>query len=271
MSLSTGIKSLETRIKRLEASAKKGQRYCAYCRFALRRSWPDPKKPKPSPEDVVKAKCEFCHSEYTVSLAEKSEEEREALRLQYSYTMEDQYIDPKAHALVLWLNYWPDRKQRQKKKGRAQSRPKANKRPLDSTFVQLRDEVGELIANKRKSLKSKYGTSVFPEQQQLIESVQNRERDKRKGVYVQGLFDLEMEETRYLICAELEKIIWGETRPGTASAIEKIGLEIDELIRTAAEAEERRKEEARLRNLEFLNKNRSSVGLQPLPDDYGRG
>src|ERR1044071_700609 len=120
MSLSTGIKSLEVAIKRLEAAAGKGRKYCAHCRFTLRNSWPDPKKPKPRPEDVLKAKCEFCHSEYNVILANTSEAEREALRLHYSFTLEDQYTNPKAHALIQWLNFRP--RSRKKREQRARSR-----------------------------------------------------------------------------------------------------------------------------------------------------
>lgn len=98
-------------------------------------------------------------------------------------------------------------------------------------------------------MEAKYGPP-FPEHMQLIESIEARERNKRRpGIYVEGLFDLEEEELQHLIRAELEKIIWGETRLGTVAAINKIGLEIDELIRTAEETEVRRKEELRLKNL----------------------
>ena len=48
-----------------------------------------------------------------------------------------------------------------------------------------------------------------------------------------GLRDMMLEETELLICAELEKIIWGKTRPRTRAAVKKIGREIDKLIDTA--------------------------------------
>lgn len=267
MSLSTGIKSLEARIKRVEAAAGKGQRHCARCRLHKRHIWPDPNRSRPQPDDILKAKCVLCSSEYPINLAGTSKEKREALRLYFSFTLEDQYTNPKAHALVLWFKYGLKVKKRRKHLARA----KAKNDPKAHALAQLREEVASLLAQKHKRLRAKYGESPFPEQKQLIESVQNREHKKRDlDVYVGGLYELEQEETGHLICAELEKIIWGDIRPETATAIERIRREMDELIITTREAAERRKEEARLKGLEFLNKNRALVGLTPLPDDYGK-
>lgn len=250
----------------MEAAAGKGQR-CAMCRLTLRKSWPDPNKPKPRPEDLIQARCEFCHSDYTASLANTAVELREAFRLHYSFTLEDQYTNPKAHALQLWLEIRQDGQKRRKHGTNAKA--KINNKGT-SALAKLREDARNLITQKHKRLQAKYGEQPFPEHMQIIKSVRNREHSKRNaGGYVKGLFDLEQQETAYLICSELEKIIWGNIRPETTLAIEKIGREIDELIITTEEAERRRKEEARLKDLEFLNKNRASVGLPPLSDDYG--
>lgn len=217
---------------------------------------------------MIRARCEFCHSDYTANLASLPVELREAYRLYYSFSLEDQYTNPKAHALQLWIDFQPEPQNRREHSARARAKVKNSKSA--SALANLREEVRNLILQKRKRLQAKYGEQPFPEHMQIIESVENRKRDKRDGnYYVQGLFDLEQQETAHLICSELEKIIWGNIRPETASAIERMKSEIDELIRTNKEAKERQKEEARLKNLEFLNKNRALVGRPPLPDNYG--
>lgn len=268
MSLSTRIKSLEASVKRLEAAAGKGQRQCAYCRYTLRHSWPDPKKPKMCMEDVLTAKCEFCHSTYTINLANVPEGERDAYRLHYSFTLEDQYTNPKAHALELWLEF---RRRKNSPKRRAHIKEKANDDPNARAYAKLLQEMQALFARKHKRFKAKYGYPPFPEHMQLIESVRNRARQKRNTqTFVPGLFDLEQEETGHLICAELEKIIWGHTLPETISAIEVMEEKINVMIDTAEMDALNRKEKHRLDNLNFLNKNRASAGLPLLPDDYGK-
>lgn len=265
MSLAT-IRELKRTVKRLEAVAGKGRRHCAYCRFRLRNFWPDPKKPDPPPEDVLKGNCEFCGSEFKLSLEGTAESEREVARLRYSFTMEDMYTNPKAHALELWYEHRPRRKKARQKL--AKTKEKAKNDPNARAFAQLLEDVQRLFAQKRKRLEAKYGDNPFPEHKELIESVRIEARNKRdKSVHAQGLFDLEWEEKGYLICAELEKIIWGNTRPETESDIKRVGREIDELIRRTKEAQELRQAEAKRRNQEFLNRNRASVGLPPLPVD----
>lgn len=239
MSLSTRIQGLKKAVKRLEAAAGKGQKYCAHCRYMFRHSWPDPKRPKPLPEDVVTGKCEFCHSEYKLSIAGTPEDERDATRLHYSFTLEDLYTNPKAHALELWRETRRERKRA--KTNHALAKKKVKNDPKVRALNRLAEEVGKLFEQKHKRLCAKYGDDPFPEHTQIIESVRNSARNKREtGVYAQGLFELEMEETDHLICAELEKIIWGETRLATKSAIERVRRQIDDLIRTTRESSERR-------------------------------
>lgn len=260
------IRGMRERLKKLEAAAGKGRR-CVACRLTLRHSWPDPKKPKPRPDDLLKVKCEFCRTEYTVALTRFSGVEREANRLFYSYTLEDIYTDPRAHALSQWFLRRPKPAGKAKRRAPARAKVDAKVRAL----ADLREVANKLYARKHKMLQSKYGESPFPDQLELIKAVEDRQREKRsKAPYAKGLFELELAETAHMICAELEKIIWGRTSPETAAAIDKLGSEIEELIVTTIEKEEREKEERRLKNLASLNNNRARCGLPPLPEEYGK-
>jgi hypothetical protein len=226
------LRGLRARVRRLEDAVGKGQRNCPYCRFIVGKLWPDPKRAVP--DDVFMVTCEFCRSEYPVTLKHEREGERELLRLTLSFTLEDQYTDPRAHAAGLLLNYLtaPDAQARELRRSidsRAKTDPKAR------TFVRLRDEITALYDQTHKMLRAKYGDDPFPEQARLIESIRSRER-RSPEVYVNGLYELEAEETNYLIGAELEKIIWGQPQPGTALSLERVIKEIDELIRAAVNA-----------------------------------
>jgi hypothetical protein len=263
--MSDGIQSLAKAVKRLEVLAGKGRTRCPNCKLSLRRSWPDPKKPKPSPENLIRTKCLICHSECKVDISHVPENKRDVYRLHYSFTLEDGYTNPKAYALALWQHYWPKRK---KKKG-LRNRGRVNNAPEARELARMREELREILEGKHKRLRAKYGHCPFPEQIEIVESIQNSMAKKReRDVYPDGLFDLEYDEMGYQICAELEKIIWGDTRPETESTLISIGRKIDELISTAKEEQEYRQQEARRRDREFLNKNRASVGLPPLPVDH---
>jgi hypothetical protein len=267
MGLSTRIKSLEAAVKRLEAAAGKGQRHCAHCRLKLRHSWPNPSLPKPRPEDWATAKCEFCQSVYLINLSGTPEEERELLRLRYSYTLEDKLTDPKAYALELWFSARPSKHPTRRPSARAKKINNPNSRAL----AKLRDEYNKIYGQKWKRLTAKYGERPFPDQTRLIDQVVERERQKSKYLnHVPGLRELEEEETGYLICAELEKIIWGQSRPETLSAVEEMPNRIKAHIEKAEQEDRDRKERFRLRNLEILNEGRANCGYPPLPDDYGK-
>jgi hypothetical protein len=282
MSFSTRIKSLDSRVKRLEIGAGKGQR-CAYCRFKLRTHWPDQDKPTPMPEDTMLITCEFCHTIYSTSLAGIPAEEHDAFRLHGSFSLEDHYTNPKAYALNVWMELRPETQKMQTRIPRARAKIKRGKTP--TARDKLRKAAINLIAQKCKRLEAKYGERPFPEQAQIIESAENKLRNKRNGndyahgpnVYVEGLFELERQENAHLIRSKLEKIIWGKTRLETASAIEQIPRKLDELIRKNNEANEEQeeanecyKEEMRLENLDYLNKTRARLGHPPLPADYGK-
>lgn len=201
------IKGYKAAVGKLEAVVGKGMRSRAPCRFRLRHSWDDPKESTLRSEDVLKAKCEFCHSEYSLSLAGVPELGRSFLRLQHSFTLKDEYTNPKAHAFKLWLEFCSEIK-------KGQGRSAADKRKANTkrarTHAKLQEEFDELLVRRHHKLKAKYGESPFPEHRQLIESMRNRESSRRTAhPFLRGLIELERRETDHLICAELEKIILG--------------------------------------------------------------
>jgi hypothetical protein len=246
MSLTLSVKSLTASMRRLEAAARKGPRHCPECRREGTRSlWEDPALPPPCPEDMITVKCEICHFECIVNLAGKSEHEREFLLIAYSIRLEDTYREPKAHATSLWLCFL-----RRARKTRARRQKPVSVGLAGSEIARLDtasrrlasklEAVSTYIQNKQeRMLVAKYGEYPFPEHYTLIEEVKGRANDSRRvAPNVEGLEQLEAERIDYLVCAELEKIVWGETRPRTLVAIDKIGQEIDELV-TKAEKEKK--------------------------------
>ena len=241
MSYGTRIKGLGAAIKRLESAAGKGRR-CARCRLMLRRSWPDPKKPRPRPEDVIKAQCQFCRSEFIIRLAGMLEVEREAFRLTYSFTLEDMYTNPKAHALSMWWQHRPDLN----KKDVRPVPPRAKNNPGSCALAKLREEEAKLFARKHKTLRAKYGETPFPQHIELIKTVKDGQRSGRAGGdHVPGLSKLKLAEQNHMVCAEMEKIIWGQTSAETAAALQATGQKIDELLAAARAERERLDEEIR--------------------------
>jgi hypothetical protein len=255
MSPGTSIRSLRAAVRRLEEAAGKGPRHCAFCRYVQGLSRTDPKGPKPN--EVLTTTCEFCNSEYSLDLSMRGEDP-EVLRMYFSYTLEDRYIDPKAHAITLWWELKPERGKDAKRL--VAPKRKAKRDPLARAGARLSEELHWLFARKNKQLKTKYG-EPFPEHYQLIKMVRNRERRK---AYAPGLAALEREETEHLVRAELEKIVWGEVRAETASALKRLAGEIDELISAAQAEEERRRAESGPTTRELLNRRRAQSGLPPL-------
>ncbi|MDQ1593288.1 MAG: hypothetical protein QOG71_3915 [Pyrinomonadaceae bacterium] len=268
MSLHLSVKSLTVGIKRLQATARKGSRHCPHCREErYHSSWLDPLKPSPRPEDLITVKCEFCHTEYVSNMAGMPEYEREIYRLLYSITLEDLYRDPKAHATFLWIRHWASAK-RKRAARRAPPGDTANERiKLDSgtrrRIDKLSVESANLFTKKHRMLKSKYGGIPFPEHQDLVNEVRSQAKGKWGSPSPAGVEELEDERIAHLICAALEKIIWGEMRSDTQSAIERIEREIEELIkevkvRKSASAEH-------LQNLTYYNQHGEPVDLSSLP------
>lgn len=256
MSRGNSIRSLAAAVGRLEKAARRGPRYCAFCRY-IQAAVPRPNTPA---EEVLEADCEFCGSRNVVHIRMEGED-LEVTRMFFSYTLKDRYTNPKAHALTLWWGFRPRRAENEKRG--AVSKASTRKNPLARAGAKLAEELDGLFERGRAKLLAKYG-EPFPEHLRLVASVEERERAKRDAsVFAPGLKELRRKRTDYIICRELEKIIWGGTRPETEAAIESVSLEMDELVRAYAEAEERRREELRVKNLELVNSLKAQQGLPP--------
>lgn len=267
MTFSPRIKSLEAAIKRLEDAAGKGRKHCAYCQFMMSPLVPGQNQRKPCPEEPVNARCEFCYSRYIINLASFPEDEREAWRLYYSFTMKDQYTNPKAYALQIWVGIRHDPKKAQGDS--INPTGKVNNQDSQAHYMLL-DELCKLSERKRNMLRAKYGVHPFPEITQLMKSVKDRDRSNRKtNTFVEGLSELDEEETRLLMSAEMEKIIWGEVRPDTAAAIKRVEREINGLMKTSVEANERRNGESG-RNSSWFLKRRRAVRTAHFPYNHGK-
>ena len=192
-----------------------------------------------------------------------TETDREICRLRCSFTLQDQYVNPKAHAVMLWR---ANKAGRQKIRSRSKSVEEwAKKDPNARRYVKLSDEHLELFNKKDQKLQAKYGGPPFPEHWDLIESIERREgRAKQLEVFVPELSELEQEEISHLICAELERIIFGEARPETASDVEDVRRRISEAIDGAQQEKQRREEEARRRDEEHRQSGNQGV---PAPDE----
>jgi hypothetical protein len=262
MNSKSRMRSLEAAVGRLERAAGRGPKYCAFCRY-IRAAAPRPNTPE---EEVLRTDCEFCGSRYAIHLR-LSNEDLDVARMYFSFTLEDRFTDPKAHALTLRCTYKLGRAETERRGaalGRGTSRD-----PLARAGAKLWEDADILIDRRLGRLRAKYD-DPFPEHSQLIASVEERERAKRDtSVFAPGLKELWRERTDYLICCELEKIIWGGTRPETEAAVEMLSLEMDELVKAYAEAEERRREESRVKNMELINSLRAQQGLPPQPKNYG--
>lgn len=260
---------LKTRIKRLETAMRKGQKFCPLCRLECRPRLPDPKKPRVRVEDIVSVKCMICQTVYLIGLDKLEPTEREITRLILSSTLEDLYTNPKVHAAVLWRAYAPckieDVSGQTSEEMHRTIEERAKKDRNARLYVELNSEVTKLFERKRKIFAVKYGGFPFPKHSLLIHSIQKRQkRSSDKSMYVPELFDLEMEETKHLIRAEMEKIIFGAARVETVSAIEDIGRRINEAIEAAVEWKRKRDEEQKRKEQEFLQ--RMNQGRSPVAD-----
>lgn len=145
------IRGLKARVRRLEDAVGKGQRNCPYCRYTVSKLWPDTKGA--IPDDLFMATCEFCRSEYPVTLKYEREGERELLRLTLSHTWESRYTDPKAHVAGLLLDHLTafDAQARELRRS-IDSRAKTD--PRVRTFVRLRDEIAALYERTHEKLRA---------------------------------------------------------------------------------------------------------------------
>ncbi|MBV8856312.1 MAG: hypothetical protein JOZ02_05050 [Acidobacteria bacterium] len=291
MSRDFGARAVRAALKRVERAAGKGQRHCPWCRLHYRHWWPDPKFPRPRPEDLVSYRCELCGTEMLFNFSNRSEEERELLRLSHSFSMEDAYRNPAAVALEAWLSMHP--KRRDARAPRKLSAEADGRDPGARALAKLRAEEERLVGRKREGLIARYGDATT-NVKGIIAAVQNRERERwQVHCAIRGLPELVDEQSDYLICAELEKIIWAQVRPETASAIEGLEQRIGELVeaeraRARAEEEEaqRRREEEEAERLKREAREAAERSLkeseerprrvkprygEPEPDDPERG
>lgn len=201
-------------------------------------------------------------------------------------------MNPKADALRLWLNHRPQQNVSPVEEPWQQQRISAQAMTKGQTaeqrfFSKLLQENNDLVEKRYRMLQTAYGKPRFSEQYELIKSVRARaegERNARR--HVKGLDKLEEDRINHLICAELEKIIWGEVRFRTSIVIEAIEQFIDKRVKLkeaeeiarkdAKEAEIKRAEEVtkerlseeRRENIERENRYRRRLGMRRLPEDY---
>lgn len=279
-----GLKSLEAKVKRLENALGKEQRGCPLCCVLAilprRRMRHEPNAPAPEPQDLIEYKCEICSAKQSGSLAGRTENTRKALQLYYSFTREDRYTNLKACAIYEWFKQRVRIYKRRRSGGYAADAARDERRkgaaieeetPEQQRVKRLLEEVRSFREKEEKRLQAKHGSSPFPELAELIKTARDRAHIEREHTW-RGLeiIDMDCERIDYLVCAEMERIIWGEAFHETISAIEKIEQDIVEKIELANVEEWNYHEELRLKNLKFLNNNRTLCGLPPLPDDYGK-
>ena len=241
MSLRPSIKGLSVAVRRLEAAARKGPLNCPYCRaLGHRSSWLDPRRPIPPQEVMVTVRCEFCRTEYSVDTTGEPADRREAIRLFYSLTLESLFRDYRSCAIYSWCKFrvaaWKKQDARRKKGRLLES--SSRRVTLDAAarrrLGRLSAASNDLTASKLEMLEDKYGRTHFDDIDELIEEARRRARFTPEGEpQPEGVEELEGERSKFFVCAALERIIWGETRAETASAIEQLGREIEELIKGA--------------------------------------
>lgn len=275
----TAIRGLEAKIKKLENTIGQKRRNCPACHYReIRRLLDASGAPfRLRPDELIERRCEICNAKRSINLVASPEDEYKAGRLWCSFTQEEYYTDPIAHAINEWWKHRVRISRRRASGGYAgsahgEARPQTQKETRGEQLLsQLRKELINFKAEKRKALEAKYGASPFPEQKELIEATRARVHMKRRDGAWSGLeiLDMDLERIDYLVCAEMEKIIWGEVFPETVAGIEKMERAIDEAFEKGQIEKQAFHDGLRLKNLKSTNESRAFCGLPPLPDDYG--
>lgn len=231
----------KAKLKRLECLVGIGQR-CARCRLCLREA-PESDANKPKNDFIAKI-CEECGTQYNLRLESYSQSEREAIRMFESYSSDDIYIAPKAHALDLWLRFRPniveaiknDRKSHLRNNNKAKPKTKGAR-----LYLELIEQTSDLETKRHERLIAKYGKR-FPEQDALVKDLigNNFEEPELKAAVARG---------------KLEEIIWGEPLPETMEELERIVRE----KREKEEEKQRQLEEQKRRDEELLERNRREI------------
>jgi hypothetical protein len=185
-------RSMWAALKRLEKSAGKGQRHCPWCRVNFRHWWPDPNLPMPSPEALVKYRCWVCGTDMIFNFADLPDEEREVLRLNYSFSMEDVYTDTAAIALEIWLLIYP--REGKTKSPRKSAVSNNADDPGARMLAKLNEEADALLNRKRSRLEARYG-DPSAKVKDIIASGQKAVIDKWQAHFgIRGLPELAQEQ-----------------------------------------------------------------------------
>jgi hypothetical protein len=231
--------NMRTALKRLETLVGKGQRHCPWCLLNYRHYWPDARLPRSSPDELTRYRCEICGTEILFDFSNYPGEERELMRLKFSFTMEDIYTKPAASALTIWLLIHPSRSKLTEPKKMAAKKDA----PLDHgarALAKLRSEEEKVIGGKRKRFQARHGDPTAWISK-MIHFVKAGVHERWQAHYGgPGLAALANEQSVYLICAELEKVIWGSVRPDTFSALRRLE---ESLLRVVEEARAQRDSE----------------------------
>jgi hypothetical protein len=241
--------SLKARLGRLEVVAGKGHRNCPLCRVNTRPNPPGRVGRELQPDEQLNVRCEMCGDEYKVSLAKVAEDERDVHRLSHSFTTEDAFTNPKAHALQLWLTLRRDvRRKLKPQKPPVYGRHPVAKKKEPPRSAAVFDEAVRFYRRRLKELEAKYGADRFPEHAELIKTARaGHVRRERPGVYV-DIWKQEEIEADYLTMLALEKVIWGEERASTVAELAAVRAEIDEKVVAAVAAAEEREQKRREAN-----------------------
>jgi signal transduction histidine kinase len=268
VSVTAGVRSLKSTLRRLEAAAVERQAACAYCRY-MREAWPLPKGRRLEPDETVTKRCEFCRAKLTIRLPANLPLHSFIMRESFSHNFELAYTNRAVYAFSIWSSNMTVIADIELAKGGGNKPPKPRR---NHALERLKEEFDRLVMRMHKRLRAKH-SAPFPEQVEIVNSIVSREREPAsRYLAVEGVRDLYRRETHFLICAEMEKIIWGEVRPENEKALSEVRQEMENLIaveeerlRAEREAEERRLEEEaeRLRRQEEQKR----PLLKPEPSD----
>lgn len=257
MGLGADVRALRAELRRLEDAAGKGRRNCLYCRLHVVRRLADPAAGKPRRECVVRTRCEECGSEYCVNLTRFSARDREVYRLYLSYTLEDYYIDPKAHALFRWL-LRPGRNGSDEGEGHRSNsalRKRAARRRGAVKLAELMAHYDALVDTEVEALRAKYGIDPFPELTARAESIMRAAHKGHDPALITDAesrkeFDeCEREERALLVRIAMERFVFDRVWPETQEELAAVRVRIDLLLEGARE-QQQLEEEREARRLE---------------------
>jgi hypothetical protein len=211
----------------LEAEVAERQRSCAHCIYQRER-WPLPKGRSDESYEAAVMRCEFCRAKLTLGLPAWLPLHSYIMREKFSHTCEHLYTNKAVHAFWVWSSHKMAIFTLQGSPSAGGVKPR--KPAPDRRLERIGGESNRLLMRRHKRLRAKYG-EPFPEHAQIVNSVVNREGGRApQYLYAEAFKALYNQETHYLVCAEMEKVIWGQVRPETESEIEELRREMDRFI-----------------------------------------